>query len=86
MGAAARGAHAGAIFVPLNLRLTAPELEFMLADSGARVVIAGREHRALIGAGPARLSAAEAAEGCLRWRSTSRPPCRSRASPRTTRR
>jgi len=31
----------GAIFVPLNARLAGPELEYLLADSGARVLIHG---------------------------------------------
>src|SRR5690349_10584692 len=29
----------GAIFVPLNTRLTAPELQFQLQDSGARLLV-----------------------------------------------
>ncbi len=33
----------GAIFVPLNFRLAAPEVEFMLADSGAKLLIYGPE-------------------------------------------
>lgn len=32
-------AQLGAIFVPLNTRLAAPELAYMLADSGARLVV-----------------------------------------------
>lgn len=37
-----------AVFVPLNFRLTGGELAYMLTDAGARVVIAGSEHRAVI--------------------------------------
>ncbi|HVQ90662.1 MAG TPA: long-chain fatty acid--CoA ligase [Mycobacteriales bacterium] len=33
----------GAVLVPLNFRLTAPELAFMLRDSGARVLVWGPE-------------------------------------------
>jgi fatty-acyl-CoA synthase len=34
----------GAIWVPVNARLTGPEAEFVLTHSGARVVVHGREH------------------------------------------
>jgi fatty-acyl-CoA synthase len=34
----------GAIWVPVNARLTAPEAEFVLDHSGASVVVHGREH------------------------------------------
>ncbi|WP_026265181.1 o-succinylbenzoate--CoA ligase [Arthrobacter sp. 135MFCol5.1] len=37
----------GAIFVPLNTRLAAPELKFQLEDSGARLLINGAELEAL---------------------------------------
>jgi fatty-acyl-CoA synthase len=37
----------GAIFVPLNYRLTGPEINFMLADSGARVLVHPAETAAL---------------------------------------
>ena len=33
------GWRLGAIVVPVNFRLVAPEVEFVLADSGARAVI-----------------------------------------------
>jgi fatty-acyl-CoA synthase len=33
----------GGVFVPLNFRLTAPEIDFQLADSGARVLVHGPE-------------------------------------------
>ncbi|MEU9338339.1 long-chain-fatty-acid--CoA ligase [Streptomyces sp. NPDC048290] len=36
----------GAVFVPLNTRLSEPELAHMLQDSGAGVLIAGPEHAA----------------------------------------
>lgn len=43
-------ARLGAIFVPLNFRLTGPEIAFMLDDAGVRVVIAGPDHRGLLDA------------------------------------
>jgi fatty-acyl-CoA synthase len=45
----------GAIFVPLNFRLTGPELAFMLEDCAARVLIVGAAHRAVIEPQLARL-------------------------------
>lgn len=38
----------GAIFVPLNFRLTGPELEFIINDAGVHTLIAGEEHVAPI--------------------------------------
>jgi fatty-acyl-CoA synthase len=35
----------GAVFVPLNIRLAAPELQYILDDSGAELLICGRSHR-----------------------------------------
>jgi acyl-CoA synthetase (AMP-forming)/AMP-acid ligase II len=53
----------GAIFVPLNTRLAAPELTAHLADSGSRVLIYGPAHAAvvpgLVGAGTAVRPACE---------------------------
>jgi len=40
----------GAIFVPLNTRLAAPELKFQLEDSGARVLISASELESLAAA------------------------------------
>src|SRR3984885_14655904 len=37
-------ARLGAIFVPLNFRLTGPELAFMINDSGATVLIVDAHH------------------------------------------
>ena len=34
----------GAVFVPLNTRLAEPELRYMLDDSGAELLLFGREH------------------------------------------
>ena len=34
----------GAIWVPVNARLTAPEAAYVLTDSGASVVVHGRDH------------------------------------------
>lgn len=39
----------GAIFVPLNTRLAAPEVEYMLADCGASVLVWLPEHDATVG-------------------------------------
>jgi fatty-acyl-CoA synthase len=36
--------YLGAIWVPFNARLTAPEAEYVLAHSGAAVVVHGRDH------------------------------------------
>ncbi|GAA2583307.1 long-chain fatty acid--CoA ligase [Actinomadura fulvescens] len=38
----------GAIFVPLNIRLSGPEIAFQLADSGAAVLVHGESHTALV--------------------------------------
>jgi fatty-acyl-CoA synthase len=43
----------GAIFVPLNWRLAAPEIAALVADCTPRLVIAQEEFRALLGATPA---------------------------------
>ena len=37
----------GVVVVPVNWRLTAPEIGFLIGDSGARVLFAGREHAGL---------------------------------------
>jgi fatty-acyl-CoA synthase len=47
----------GAIWVPLNARLTAPEAEFVLTHSGASVVVHGRDHGELADALRDRLPA-----------------------------
>lgn len=43
-------ARIGAIFVPLNFRLTGPELAFMLDDADVSTMIAGPEHRSILDA------------------------------------
>ncbi|WP_433360551.1 acyl-CoA synthetase [Actinoplanes sp. CA-142083] len=40
----------GGIFVPLNFRLTAPEIDYQLGDSGARVLVYGPECAATVSA------------------------------------
>ncbi len=40
----------GATFVPLNFRLTGPELSFIVGDSGARTIVVDDAHRAVIDA------------------------------------
>nr|BFE82080.1 hypothetical protein GCM10020093_046810 [Planobispora longispora] len=37
----------GAVFVPLNTRLAVPELDYILRDAGAAVLLAGAEHAEL---------------------------------------
>ncbi|GII00355.1 acyl-CoA synthetase [Planobispora takensis] len=44
----------GAIFVPLNTRLAAPELDRILRDAGPAVLLAGAEHAELAASLPAR--------------------------------
>ena len=41
-------AKIGAVAVPLNTRLTAPELEFILSDSGSKVLIYGEAFAAVV--------------------------------------
>src|SRR3954469_17258992 len=38
----------GAVFVPLNTRLAGPEIAYQLADSGAKVLVYGPTHAALV--------------------------------------
>ncbi|MFF1545669.1 long-chain fatty acid--CoA ligase [Streptomyces sp. NPDC058291] len=38
----------GAVFVPLNTRLAAPEIAYQLADSGARALVHGPSHAGLV--------------------------------------
>ncbi|NNE72283.1 MAG: AMP-binding protein, partial [Acidimicrobiales bacterium] len=37
-------AHSGVIFVPVNWHLVAPEMAYIFADSGARLVFAGERY------------------------------------------
>jgi acyl-CoA synthetase (AMP-forming)/AMP-acid ligase II len=57
----------GAIWVPVNARLTAPEAEYVLTHSGASVVVHGREHGgladALVDVVPAWVAAEPPADG-----------------------
>src|SRR5579875_3118906 len=62
------GARVGAVFVPLNYRLTAPELGYILADAGVHTLVADAEHAAVAGpvladAGVRRALALSAAPG-----------------------
>ena len=41
-------ARLGAIFVPLNFRLTGPELEFIINDAGCHTMVADGAHRAVL--------------------------------------
>jgi fatty-acyl-CoA synthase len=70
-------ARLGAIFTPLNFRLTGPELAFMLEDSGARVLIVDEAHRAVIAPQIERLGALKAvlaAERPEQWTKAAPPP------------
>lgn len=58
----------GAIFVPLNFRLTGPELSFIICDAGIHTLIADGPHRGVIdsirgGVGVHRFLSEEAADG-----------------------
>lgn len=48
-------AKLGAVAVPVNWRLTAPEISYILTDAQVRVVVAGAEFADRIPAGPARV-------------------------------
>jgi len=41
-------ARLGATFVPLNFRLTGPELRYIVGDAGARTIVADDMHRAVV--------------------------------------
>ena len=49
-------ARLGAIFVPLNFRLTGPELAFIINDAGAHALIADAHHRSVIDGARAELA------------------------------
>jgi fatty-acyl-CoA synthase len=49
-------ARLGAIFVPLNFRLTGPEIAFIVGDCGAEILIADPAHRPVIDSVRAELS------------------------------
>jgi len=55
LSAALAAVHLGAVFVPLNFRLTASELAYLLDDAGAHTVLADEEFRPVVDAvtGPA---------------------------------
>jgi fatty-acyl-CoA synthase len=67
-------ARLGAIFVPLNFRLTGPELDYIINDAGLHTLVADGPHRPVIDGIRASLccrlylSADGAAEGWLRYR------------------
>jgi fatty-acyl-CoA synthase len=63
-------ARLGAIFVPLNFRLTGPELAFIIEDCAASLLIVDEAHRAVIEPQLGRLNslkAVVAAESPARW-------------------
>ncbi|HXT08934.1 MAG TPA: long-chain fatty acid--CoA ligase [Roseiarcus sp.] len=70
-------ARLGAIFTPLNFRLTGPELAFMLEDSGSQALIVDDAHRAVIAPELERLGALKAvlaAERPRQWSEATPPP------------
>jgi fatty-acyl-CoA synthase len=70
-------ARLGAIFAPLNFRLTGPELAYMLEDSGSQVLIVDEAHRAVIAPEIERLGALKAvlaAERPRQWVDGVPPP------------
>ena len=70
-------ARLGAIFVPLNFRLTGPELAFMIEDCAASLLIVDEAHRAVIDPQLARLhslKAVVAAESPAQWIESPPPP------------
>ena len=84
-------ARLGAIFVPLNFRLSAPEVAYALGDSGSRLVIAQEDTREAVdgdaGGDPGgrprrRLRGLARRRGPARRPSRSRPPTRCRSSTR----
>jgi fatty-acyl-CoA synthase len=63
-------ARLGAIFVPLNFRLTGPELAFMIEDCAASVLVVDAQHRPVIEPQCERLNSLKAflaAEDEARW-------------------
>ena len=46
----------GAVFVPLNWRLAVPELDYILTDSGAEVLVYAPEHASTVDALPVRVA------------------------------
>ena len=86
-------ARLGAIFVPLNFRLTGPELTYIVNDAGAHTLVVDEVHRSVIdpirGDLPCRqyLSADVAANAIARaWRSGARYSAAAPATGRKTRR
>ncbi len=80
-------ARLGAIFVPLNFRLTGPELAFIIEDCAASLLIVDEAHRAVIAPQLARLpslKAVVAAETPAQWTETRAPPTSPRPRARTT--
>ena len=69
-------ARLGAIFVPLNFRLTGPELAFMIEDCAASVLIVDADHRPVIEPQRERLKslrAVLAAEDVAHWTEATAP-------------
>jgi fatty-acyl-CoA synthase len=65
--------QSGVIFVPLNFRLSAPELAFMLCDAGVHTLLAGQDFTAVVdsirGEVPVRRYVSlEPAEGWMSWK------------------
>lgn len=65
-------ARIGAIFVPLNFRLTGPELAFIINDAGLHLLLAGGEHQDIIDSVRSQVSCARflsAAAAATSWSS-----------------
>ena len=80
-------ARLGAIFVPLNFRLTGPELAFMIEDCGASALIVDAQHRPVIEPQRQHLGALKAflpAEDDAHWTEAPRRRPSPSASARTT--
>ncbi len=58
-------AKAGIVLVPINFRLTAPEVAHILADSGSRIVLADQTYQHLVG--DDRTVVDSSAESLARW-------------------
>jgi fatty-acyl-CoA synthase len=70
-------ARLGAVFVPLNFRLTGPELAFVIEDCAASLLIVDQTHRAVIEPHVERLKSLKAvvsADSPTQWIESSPPP------------
>ena len=67
--------HIGAVFLPINYRLSADEVGYIVGNSGARILIADEELAGIATGGAPVVLLDEAAQAAAtRLRPTSRPP------------